>query len=101
MPMPKNYIKKLEYEKNALERRLDSVERGLALFRHHLALEKFQNKPGGDRADWMATADIENWIEDLRMRASFGEIMRDDTEIGEHPVVIDGEPGSSLAASNR
>lgn len=78
MPVPKNFIQKLQYENDVLEKRLDSVEKGLALFRRHLDLEKFQTQPGSERQDWIATADVFNWIEDLRMRASFGEIMRED-----------------------
>ena len=90
MPMPKNYIQKLQYEKGVLEARLDSVEKGLALFTAHIASEKFQTVEGGERADWIATADVGNWIEGLRMRASFGEIMREDTEIEPLPEAANG-----------
>jgi hypothetical protein len=92
MPIPKNFIKKLQYENGVLETRLESVEKGLALFTAHIAGEKFQTVEGGERADWIATADVGNWIEDLRMRASFGEIMRD-------PDVIEPLAGESGAVN--
>ncbi len=81
MSAPKNFIKKLQYEKKVLETRLDSVVKGLALFTAHIRSEKFQTPAGGERQDWIAIADVANWIEDLHMRASCGEVMREDTEI--------------------
>jgi hypothetical protein len=73
MPMPKNYIKKLEFQKDVLEKRIHELEMGLTAFRIHIDGPKFQGvDTDGGRKDWIATADVTNWIEDLRIRVRFG-----------------------------
>jgi hypothetical protein len=77
MPMPKNYIKKLEYEKAQLEGQIAALEEGLSAFRSHIDSPKFCGvEADGGRKDWIATADVTNWIEDLRIRVRFGSLVK-------------------------
>ncbi len=44
-------------------------------FRLHIDGPKFQGvEADGGRKDWISTADVTNWIEDLRIRVRFGSL---------------------------
>jgi hypothetical protein len=77
MPMPKNYIKKLEYEKEQLEGQIKALEEGLTEFRCHIDGQKFQGvEADGGRKDWISTRDVADWIENLRIRVRFGGLAK-------------------------
>ena len=74
MPIPKNYIKKLEFEKAELEGRIEALETGLSEFRSHIDSPKFTGvEEDGGRRDWISTRDVTDWIENLRIRVRFGD----------------------------
>ena len=57
MPIPRNYIKRLEFEKEALEARQAKLEERIRELRGHLALPKFQNDTT------IQTQDVCNWLD--------------------------------------
>ena len=76
MPMPKNYILRLQAEKADLELRIAALEEGLTEFRTHIDGPKFQGvEADGGRKDWISTTDVGNWIEDLRIRVQFAPVL--------------------------
>ena len=57
MPIPRNYIKRLEFEKEALEARQVELEARILELRVHLALPKFQHDTT------IQTQDVRNWLD--------------------------------------
>ena len=57
MPIPRNYIKRLEFENEALEARQAKLEERIRELRGHLALPKFQNDTT------IQTQDVRNWLD--------------------------------------
>ena len=56
------YLQKVKAElKEALERAENRAER-IAEFRAHLDSAKFQTQANGERADWIATKDVLEWL---------------------------------------
>jgi hypothetical protein len=59
MPVAKNYIHRLQDEKQEKQDRLDEIERQLREFQVHLSSSKFTGTdPDGSRRDWIATGDV-------------------------------------------
>jgi hypothetical protein len=70
-----NYIKRLEAENAEKANRLDAVAAELSEFRKHIDLPKFKGTDeDGDRKDWIATADVCDWIEKIRIAHHFGTL---------------------------
>ncbi len=57
MPIPRNYIKRLEFEKEALEARQVELEARILELRVHLTLPKFQTDTT------IQTQDVRNWLD--------------------------------------
>jgi len=56
------YLQKAKAElKDALERAENRAER-IEEFRKHLDSAKFQTQANGERADWIATKDVLEWL---------------------------------------
>ena len=62
-----SYIKTLQSIGAMASQRLIDKEAKLMDFRAHLLSQKFSGiDTDGDRKDWIATADVLRWIEDIR-----------------------------------
>jgi len=61
-----NYIKTLEQICSDRAARLESLHQQIEWMRQHLQSPKFGPQADGSRGDWIATADVLRWIEDLR-----------------------------------
>ena len=61
-----NHIKRLQADNEAMRNKLEAVSTELQSFREHLQLPKFRNPSDYERLDWIATADVEAWIERIR-----------------------------------
>lgn len=73
MPMPRNYIKRLEAENAEKAERIAALEQELSNFRMHIDGPKFRGvEADGSRRDWIATADVARWIERCRLAVRFG-----------------------------
>ena len=57
MPIPRNYIKRLEFEKEALEARQVELEARILELRVHLTLPKFHTDTT------IQTQDVSNWLD--------------------------------------
>jgi predicted TPR repeat methyltransferase len=61
-----NYIKQLESDRETLQQAIARADRsldGLLSFMHG---PKFQGTENGERKDWIATADVIQWLRELR-----------------------------------
>jgi hypothetical protein len=56
------YIKKLQADLAAANERAANRAERIEEFRKHLASAKFQTQENGDRADWIATKDVLEWL---------------------------------------
>ena len=61
-----NYIKTLESICDDRAARLEAIAHQVEWMRQHLLSSKFGPQADGSRGDWIATADVLRWIEDLR-----------------------------------
>lgn len=62
-----NYIKKLQTEKVELENKLAHMKQSITDFQTHLHSEKFQGvQADGSRKDWISTADVLNWLREVK-----------------------------------
>ena len=61
-----NYIKTLESICEDRATRLESIAHQVEWMRQHLLSSKFGPQSDGSRGDWIATADVLRWIEELR-----------------------------------
>ena len=61
-----NYILRLQIEVAARDRALASARYHLQALRQHLDLPKFKGTDqDGDRKDWIATADVNHWLDPI------------------------------------
>jgi hypothetical protein len=56
------YIKKLQADLAAANERAQNRAERIEQFRKLLASAKFQTQAGGERADWIATKDVLEWL---------------------------------------
>ena len=61
-----HYAQKLKQENLELRGKLRDAQDTLIQFQSFLNSEKFRNGDSGDRKDWIATADVINWIREFR-----------------------------------
>lgn len=61
-----NYIKQLQAENEQLRQRLAAGIVELDEFKVHLHSDKFKGEEGGERKDWIATADVLHRLSDVR-----------------------------------
>lgn len=60
-----NYIKRLEADLQTAEDKLAAMKEEIQNFRRHLQSSKFQNVEGQERNDWIATADVLRWLDNI------------------------------------
>lgn len=56
------YIKKLQADLAAANERAENRAERIEEFRKHLGSAKFQQQSDGERADWIATKDVLEWL---------------------------------------
>jgi len=56
------YIKKLQADLQAANERAQNRAERIEEFRKHLDSPKFQTQANGERADWIATKDVLEWL---------------------------------------
>ena len=61
-----NYIKELQQRNALLESRIIKTHDALSGFREHLHSPKFSGEEGGERKDWIATADVLTYLSNIR-----------------------------------
>ena len=66
MPIPSNYIQRLQHEKKELQERLEFLQEQIRDMRAHLTLPKFQGTDSdGARRDWIATGDVDRMLAEM------------------------------------
>lgn len=60
-----NHILQLQEDKRKLQAKLDEAHTQINAFRAHLHSSKFQGTEGGERKDWISTADVLHRLRDM------------------------------------
>ena len=77
-----NYILKLQQEVAARDRALISTRQGLRDLRQHLELPKFNGTDqDGERLDWIATADVSRWLDNIETNLHVDPVIEDDPAV--------------------
>ena len=61
-----NYITRLQAENELLKEQLAKAERQVTTFMAFLQGPKFTGEENGERKDWIATGDVQNWLSQFR-----------------------------------
>lgn len=60
-----NYINRLENDLKSAQDKLAAMQEEIQSFRKHLLSSKFQNVEGQERNDWIGTADVQRWLDNI------------------------------------
>jgi hypothetical protein len=61
-----NHIQRLQADLTAANDKIAAMNEALNDLRRHLLSAKFQTPQNGERADWIATADVLRWVENIK-----------------------------------